>query len=459
MPGKPIVSFVSLGCFKNTVDTEVLGGMLVERGAAIVSEYEDADWLVINTCAFIRDAKEESIQEILAALDRKVKGETRHLAVFGCLVQRYRRDLQQSFAGVDILWGVNDLEELAEAICNDRRPAYADRGLFLYGDRNRRIVTTPANTTFIKISEGCDMHCSFCSIPAIRGPFRSRPIDSIVIEAERYRAAGVAELNLISQNSTAYGRDLAERPLLAELLSRLSIIGFSWIRVLYLMPEAVDEAMIEGFARPGVLPYFDLPFQHVTPKILKKMNRGGSLEKNLALVRAIRRRFPEAVIRSSFIVGFPGETAADFKQLLKFARDARIERIGVFAYSAEEGTPAFGLAGAVPPAVALRRREELLDCSDANLADYNRRLRGTTQEFLPQAPWDNNSTIGRIASQAPEVDGLTRLETPFDAPGNPLPVKIAGFAHELLLAQQVRAERAVPVRAERPKSLRGRKKK
>ena len=253
-------AFISLGCFKNVVDTEVLGGLLAKKGIEIVSTYEPADWLIINTCGFIRDAQEESIDEILAGLEKKEKGEFKHIAVFGCLIQRYYRELKASFPGADILWGVNDVEELAERIRRNESGDYADRKLYLYSDRDRRIVSTTPNTTFIKISEGCDMTCGFCSIPRIRGPYRSRPIASIVKEAKRFRTMGFSELNLISQNSSHYGKDRGKKQLLPELLQAISRIGFPWVRVFYMMPEEVNDEILESFAFPSIIPYFDLPF-------------------------------------------------------------------------------------------------------------------------------------------------------------------------------------------------------
>ena len=320
---KTSVSFVSLGCFKNIVDTEVLGGLLEKKNIEIVAPYENSEWLVINTCGFIRDAKEESIDEILAALGKKEKGEIKHVAVFGCLMQRYYQDLKETFKSADIIWGVNDLNELADVIANvstgkqeSEKEEYPDkdRQFFLYNHQYKRIITTTPNVTFIKISEGCNMKCSFCAIPQIRGPYRSREINSIVKEAEKYKKMGFQELNLISQNSTYFGKDRSEKSRLPQLLEELSKINFNSVRVLYLMPEEVTDEIIDAFSYPSVIPYFDLPFQHVSEKILKLMNRGGGLEKNAQLIKKIRSKFKDAVIRSSFIVGFPGETEADFRQ-------------------------------------------------------------------------------------------------------------------------------------------------
>ncbi|MGD2091592.1 MAG: 30S ribosomal protein S12 methylthiotransferase RimO [Candidatus Aminicenantes bacterium] len=440
------VSFVSLGCFKNIVDTEVLGGLLEKKNIEIVSPYENSNWLVINTCGFIRDAKEESIDEILAALEKKVKGEVSHVAIFGCLLQRYYQDLKDTFNAADVIWGVNDLNELAEVIANvsagkqvSEREMYPnkDRSLFLYNHQYKRIISTTPNVTFIKISEGCNMKCSFCAIPLIRGPYRSREIDSIVKEAEKYKDMGFQELNLISQNSTYFGKDRSEKSELPQLLEALSKINFNSVRVLYLMPEEVTDEIIDAFSYPSIIPYFDLPFQHVSPRILKLMNRSGGLEKNAQMIKKIRSKFKDAVIRTSFIVGFPGETEKDFMQLLEFARMSQIERIGVFGFSEEENTEAFDLKEKVPLEIIEERKELLMNISDENIENYNQKLVDTVQDFLPLGPWDNYSTIGRIKSQAPDTDGLTRVNTPFDENYTMYRINVTGFEHEMVYGVKI----------------------
>jgi ribosomal protein S12 methylthiotransferase len=431
-PEKCRAAFVSLGCFKNTVDSEVLAGMLKERGMEIVSEYEDPDWLVINTCGFIRDAKEESIEEILAALEKKEKGEIKRLAVFGCLIQRYAAELKTTFKNVDILWGVNDMEELAAAIAQDRKTPYQDSGLFLYNESHRRVPFAARNSAFLKISEGCNMTCSFCAIPQIRGPYRSRAILSIVKEAETLKKEGVEELNLISQNSTYFGKDMKKESRLPALLKEMSGLGFRWLRVLYLMPEEMNPEILEGFDRPSVLPYFDLPFQHVSASVLKRMNRGGNYGKNLRLVHDIRKKYPAAVLRSTFIVGFPGESDDDFSQLLDFAGEAGLERIGVFPFSPEENTASFKFTGRKSPGVLEERKKLLLDVSDLNMQKFNKRLIGRSLEFLPLAPWTHDSTIGRIWAQAPEVDGHCEVKDKYIEDTRMFSIRISGFQNEML---------------------------
>lgn len=436
------VSFISLGCFKNLVDTEVLGGLLEQRNIRLVSPYENSDWVVINTCGFIRDAKEESIDEILTTLEKKETGDLKHVAVFGCLTQRYREELKENFKEADIVWGVNDLEELADLIANygqteSAQKEYKDQNLFLYNHHHKRIITSTPNVAFIKISEGCNMKCSFCAIPQIRGPFRSRTIDDIVKEAERYKTMGFHEVNLISQNSTYFGKDRGKKSELPALLEALSKIGFYGIRVLYLMPEEVDDEIIDAFAHPTIIPYFDLPFQHVSPPLLKRMNRSGSAETNAKMIAKIRKKYKHAVIRSSFIVGFPGETEAQFNELLSFAKVSRIERIGVFCYSDEENTEAFDLKDKVEPHVAELRKELLMDQSDQNIESYNEQIISTTQEFLPLGPcaWDIGASLGRIKSQAPDTDGLTIVNVPFEDDYSPYSITITDAQNELLYGE------------------------
>lgn len=437
MEKKTTVSFISLGCFKNIVDTEVLAGMLEKHNLKIVSSYEKSDWIIINTCGFIRDAKEESIDEILMALEKKEKGEIKHVAIFGCLIQRYYQDLVTTFSDADIIWGVNDFPELARLIAQNKRKKYPDNEYFLYNDKNQRIITTGLNSTYIKISEGCDMLCSFCSIPLIRGPYRSREINSIKKEAEKYKKMGFEEINLISQNSTYYGKDTGSESKLPALLKEISTLDFKWIRVLYLMPEEVNDSIIQSFSHPTILPYFDLPFQHVATGVLKKMKRGGGIKKNLELIEKIRKNYKNAIIRSTFIVGFPGESEKDFEELVQFAKTSRIERIGVFGFSPEEKTKAFGLKDKNPTEVIEERKKTIMDISDQNMQLYNKNILNSIQEFIPLGPWENYSTIGRISSQAPEVDGLTRVKSPYKESDKIYRLKITGFENEFLFGEKI----------------------
>jgi len=270
----------------------------------------------------------------------------------------------------------------------------------------------------------------------IRGPYRSRPIISILKEAEHLKKNGIEELNLISQNSTYFGKDRAKHSQLPVLLKEISSLGFRWLRVLYLMPEEITAEILESFAGPSILPYFDLPFQHVSARILKKMQRSGGFKKNMQLVQQIRNLFPKAVLRSTFIVGFPSEEEDDFKQLLEFAEEAAIERIGVFGFSLEENTASCKLPQRKKPQTIENRKNCLLDISDKNLQKYNQTLIGQTMDFLPLAPWTNGSTIGRISSQAPEVDGHCEVQMKFTDTFKLFPIKITGFQNEMLFGER-----------------------
>jgi len=344
----------------------------------------------------------------------------------GCLTERYYNDLKENFKNTDIIWGVNDIDKLAEQIATQSSSKYNKKDLFLYDDSYNRIITTTPNSTFIKISEGCNMNCSFCAIPNIRGEFRSRTVMSILKEAEALQKKGFKEINLISQNSTHFGRDRQNKSELPLLLKEISKLGIEWIRVLYLMPEEITDDILDAFLHPTILPYFDLPFQHISQSVIKAMNRHGNYSKNMSLIKKIRENFNEPVIRSTFIVGFPGETESDFKELENFAKESEIERIGAFGFSPEEDTPAFELKNTVAPDIIEERKELIMDISDININKYNKKLKDKTFGFIPQGPcpWDSNKTIGRISSQAPEVDGLTVIDKKFDDKYNIYTIKI-----------------------------------
>lgn len=433
------VRYQSLGCFKNDVDTEVLLGLLEKGGAHILppESQEAADWIIINTCGFIRDAKEESIEAILQALEERESGNTTRVAVMGCLTQRYQKELAEEFSQADILWGVNNLEELASTILGSRPvETYPDGPLALYDHRYGRHGITSPLSSYLKISEGCDMGCRFCAIPLIRGAFRSRTTESLLEEARMLRDRGVQELNIISQNTLWYGRDRGEQNALRPLLEGLGALGFPWIRLLYLMPELVDEGTLELFHLPGVLPYFDLPFQHVSAAVLERMGRKGNPEQHGQLMDTIRRTFPGGTIRASFIVGYPGETRQDFQALLDFCQKHRPDKMGAFAFSPEEGTAAFDLKPQVSTRTARQRLEKLMDLSDINLECHHEALVGSERRYLPlgPSPFGPLATLGRTDLQAPEVDGLCCVEGP--APdGAPARIRITRFESEMLYGE------------------------
>ncbi len=429
-------AFISLGCFKNQVDSEIIAAMLAGKKISIVSEDEPFDVLLINTCGFIHDAKKESLEEISAAIERKQKGEFKKLVVFGCLVQRYYHQLKHKFQHIDLFWGVNDFEDLAQAIASDQPVEYQNKKPFLQQEHPRILFNT-SRISFLKISEGCSQKCSFCAIPLIRGRLRSRSITQIVSEAENLLKAGVQEINIISQCTTSFGKDLSPQANLTQLLKEISRLGFKWIRVLYLMPEEVNEKILAAFNHQNILPYFDLPFQHVAPSVLKKMHRGGGFEHNLKLIAEIRKAFPDAVFRTSLITGFPSETEDDFKLLLAFLKESKIERCGIFPYSDEEDTAAFKLKSKVAAEIVEERVYRLQQAAARNLQNYNKKIVASYQEFLPFAPspWRKGYVIGRIASQAPEIDGWTEAKIKFSTAGGIKKIKISSFENEVLYGE------------------------
>jgi ribosomal protein S12 methylthiotransferase len=434
------ISVINLGCFKNSVDTEVIAGELKKNGIKIVPSYEHSDWLLINTCGFIREAKEEGINEILSALEDKEAGKFKYLAVFGCMIERYFKEFKQNFDKIDLLWGVNDIDVFIQAILEENfNLKYNNKKLFLYDHKYRRENISLPNTNFIKISEGCNMKCSFCAIPGIRGSYRSRTIDSIIKEATQLQKQRVQEVNIISQNSTYFGKDLQKTSLLPNLMRELAGTDIPWLRILYLMPEEITDEILDGFLNTNILPYFDLPFQHVAKDVLQPMNRSTDLDLKYNLIRKIREKFQNPTIRASFIVGFPGETEDDFQLLLRFARETKIERIGVFTYSDEDGTKAFELKDKILPGLALERKEELMDISDQNINEYNQSLIGKELDFLPlsPSPWDPDTSLGRIRSQAPEVDGFTQINTKFNDDYSIRKILIKDFKNEMLIGEPV----------------------
>ncbi len=401
------IGFVSLGCPKNLVDSEVMMGMLSVHGAQITSRAEDAEIIVVNTCSFIDTAKQESVDTILEMVEHKTHGRARKLIVTGCLVERYRNDIQKNIPEIDAVLGTGELEGILAASGLGRLPqvsaqlqgaepgaptlqsgqhAIASRpegdareraGRFardgwdgarpelpsyLYDEHTPRLLATGRHSAYIKIAEGCDHPCSFCIIPQLRGKFRSRSIDSVVAEAERLAAHGVREINLIGQDTTCYGEDLGLQDGLAALLEQLARIEpLRWVRFLYAYPNKITPRLLEVLAsHPKLCRYIDVPLQHASTAVLKRMKRGGSAAIFLKLIAKLRQAVPGVTLRTSFIVGFPGETENDFQQLCDFVAEAEFDWMGVFAYSDEEGSPAFLLDGKVPPREIERRRRKLM---------------------------------------------------------------------------------------------------
>jgi ribosomal protein S12 methylthiotransferase len=417
---------VSLGCAKNLVDTEVMLGHLDRAGCEFVTDPAEADVVVVNTCSFIEDARKESIQAILEAAALKRSGSVRRLVVAGCLVQRYSEELRRELPEVDAFVGLDQLDSIVPAVAPRSdlpilRALPAPRSTFLYGaDTPRRLATAPW-TAYVKIAEGCDHTCSFCAIPAFRGSFRSRTTEDVAAEAERLAAGGVRELNLIAQDSSHFGRDRGDARGLAGLLERLDAVpGLRWIRVHYLYPNTVTDRLIETMAvLPRVVPYVDMPLQHAHPDTLRRMRRGGSAESHLALLDRFRRAMPGCALRSTFIVGYPGETEEEFDALLAFVREVRFDHVGVFPYSHEVATRAHEETDDVPAEVKRERRERLLEAQRAIAFERNASRIGETVVVLLEGahPETEHLLVGRLATQAADVDGQVLVNDGFAEPG------------------------------------------
>ena len=378
------VGFVSLGCAKNLVDTEVMLGIMQARGIELTANPAEADILIVNTCAFILSAKEESITTILNLAEYK-SGRCRALIVAGCLGQLYRRELLEEMPEVDAVIGTGAWNRIMEAIAetlSGRRVILLGEREIIYDAKTPRIRTTPPYTAYVKIAEGCNNRCSFCSIPLIRGRQISRPIEDIRAEVENLAAQGVKEINLIAQDTTAYGTDLYGKPQLVELLRELVKVDVHWLRILYAYPRRFTDELIDLIAaEPKICNYIDLPLQHVSNKILKRMNRPDTRESIEALIKKIRAKIPGVVIRSTFIVGFPGETEEDFLELKNFLREQRLDKVGIFTYSREENTTAYNFPDQISEEVMQERYHDLMSMQSLISQELNETLEGQEWRF------------------------------------------------------------------------------
>lgn len=432
---------VSLGCAKNRVDTEIMLARLEAAGWEITAEAQDADLLLVNTCGFIASASQEAVDTLLelGLIKRERPGVI--LVAAGCLVQRYQHDLPGLLPEVDLFLGVNDFPRLAHLLAEEP-PLPAGSvvcgGEWLAYDQVwPRRLTTPFYQAYLKIAEGCSHHCTYCTIPGIRGPFRSRPLEAVVAEAEHLAAQGVVELNLVAQDTTAYGLDRTGHSQLPDLLARLAAVpGLQWLRVLYGHPAGVTPELLAVMAaHPQICPYFDLPLQHLQDRILRRMGRGYTQEQVRELVAAIRQVLPQAVLRTSVIVGFPGETPEDFAELCRVAAELEFDHLGVFAFQPEEGTPAARFRDQVPPREANRRARQLKALQAKISRRKLRRLKGTVQAVLVEGVSEETELLlqGRLAGQAPEVDGKVYLNAGWGEVGTIVPVKITQtFTYDVL---------------------------
>jgi len=410
---KHTVSLVSLGCPKNLVDAEVMLGHLPQDRFQIVTDESQAEVIIVNTCAFIREAKEESVDTILEVADQKSTGRCKLLVVSGCLSQRYQEELAAELPEVDLFVGTADaprIVELLEQGLQGKAPRQAI-GLpdFLYDHETPRALSSPFYTAYVKIAEGCANHCSYCVIPSIRGTLRSRSIPSVVAEVTKLVEGGVKEINLIAQDVTAFGADRDDGANLVELLEQLvRIDGLRWLRLLYAYPDGISDRLLELMAsEPKICRYLDVPIQHIDDQLLMAMNRRIDGAGIRALLARIRSLIPEVTLRTSLIVGFPGETDEQFRRLLAFVEEGHFERLGVFRYSREEGTPAAALPGQVPERVQLARYRRLMKAQSRVSFRKNRALVGQIEPVLVEGFSEESELLlkGRSVRQAPDVDG------------------------------------------------------
>jgi len=414
---KEKVSLVSLGCPKNLVDAEVMLGYLSRVGFEVTTDERDADIIIVNTCSFIKEAKQESIDTILDLADRKHDARCRLLIVTGCLPQRYQEELARELPEVDIFVGTGDYPRIAEIIAEKHgtqdQLRYTGDPNFLYDDDLPRLKSSPYYSAYLKIAEGCSNCCSYCVIPSLRGSFRSRPMEKLLKEAHDLAAGGVKEINLIAQDITAYGKDLPDGVSLERLIHELAELeGLRWIRLLYAYPDGVRDSLISLMkSTEKVCKYLDIPLQHISDPVLKRMNRRTSEAEIRGLITRLREEIPDITLRTSLIVGFPGETEEDFRKLLHFVEETQFDRLGVFCYSREEGTPAAGMPDQVSERVKRERYRRLMRAQARASFKRNRRLIDTIEQVIVEGYSEETDLLlkGRSSRQAPDIDGLVYL--------------------------------------------------
>ena len=431
----PKVGFISLGCPKNLVDSEVMMGILAREGYELTPRANDAEVLVVNTCSFIEPAQKESVEAILEMAEHKKFGCAKKLIVAGCLVERFRDQILEQVPEVDAVVATGEIERILEAVEGDLRVLPAEPPSFLYHDLTPRIVTTPKHQAYIKIAEGCDHPCTFCIIPQLRGAFRSRRFESVIREAENLAAAGTREVTLIGQDTTSYGEDLGLRDGLAQLLEKLAgVEDLLWVRFLYAYPNRVTQKMLDTIAaHPRLAKYIDMPLQHASRNVLARMKRGSSGEAFLRLLERMRKTVPGVAVRTSFIVGFPGENNSDFQELSDFVVEARFDWMGVFEYSDVDNAASHPFDGKVDPEATAERRTRLMALQRKISREKLRALKGRVETALVDGPSKENPLVweARLESMAPEIDGklyLTDIELPdgrIAAPGDVVAVEIS----------------------------------
>lgn len=434
---KATFSFVSLGCAKNLVDSERMLGLLAQDGYVLVPEQDAPDLVIVNTCGFIDTARQESMQVIREMVERKEAGELKGVIVAGCLVERFKEKLFEDEPGIDQVVGVFGREEISRAAdrilgkLDEQRTVFRPAPVRALED-TARLRITPRHMAYLKVSEGCDRLCTFCAIPGMRGKHVTKPMDEVIKEARELVADGVRELILVAQDMTYYGVDLYGQPRLAELLGRLEneIEGLDWIRILYCYPQFFTDELYRVLgSSKKIIPYLDMPLQHINDRMLRRMNRRHNKSQTETIIGRLRESVPDLVLRTTFIVGFPGETDADFDELLEFVERTKFERMGVFTYSDEPGTPAYQLPDRVDDAVKKDRQQRLMAAQQPIAESVNQRLVGRTLDVLidsynPQAARGRKSWVGRSFADAPDVDGLVLVYGKNLRPGDLVPCRI-----------------------------------
>ena len=405
------VGFVSLGCSKNLIDTEMTIGLFKDNNYTIVNDVKKAQIIVINTCGFIESAKEEAINTIIEMAEYKQKGDCKYLIVMGCLVQRYKKEMEKALPEVDLFLSIdeyNNLWDKVENLLKENQQTNSEKMDYL-----NRVVTTGKVTTYLKIAEGCSNKCTYCAIPNIRGPYISRPFEDIIKEAKQLASKGYKEIIVIAQDTTKYGVDLYKKARLPELLEELAKIKeLKWIRFLYAYPESITDELIDVVKRNSkICPYFDIPIQHISNTVLKRMNRKVTKEKIEDLIVKIKTSIPKVILRTSLIVGFPGETEEDFKKLLNFVSKAEFDKIGVFTYSKEDGTPAEKLTNQIHYKTKQKRYRQIMEIAQISSSNNLQKHIGKTYEVLIEdKTYDNKYYIGRTYMDIPNEDGVVFIK-------------------------------------------------
>jgi len=446
---KQKVSMVSLGCPKNLVDAEVMLGYLDREGYEVTTDEKEADIIIVNTCSFIKEAKQESIDAILDLADRKHDGRCRLLIVTGCLPQRYQEELCRELPEVDIFIGTGDYPRIAEIIAEKRGTSEQLRYIgdpdFVYDESSPRLKSTPLYTAYLKIAEGCSNCCSYCVIPSLRGTYRSRPMQGLLEEARRLAHSGTREINVIAQDITRYGTDLDDGSSLESLIRNLAEIKeLRWIRLLYAYPDGITDELIELIREESkVCKYLDMPLQHISDPILAKMNRRSTSRQIRDLIGRLRSAVPEIALRTSLIVGFPGETEDDFRDLLQFVDEAQFDRLGVFCYSREEGTPAAEMTGQISERVKRERYKKIMKAQARLSFKRNRRLTGRIEEVLVEGYSEETELLlkGRSSRQAPDIDGQVYITAGNANVGDIVSLKITDSSDYDLIGEIVETDR------------------